>query len=149
MVHTSGPHHVVTSQPRSTNGEPSFTTQHPITTIFASKMEEGTHLPQNIHRPPRLPPPPRKSLHRAQLRIINLPPLNRTLLMPRPPRPLQALLNHTLGMLLMLRRLPAREHQVRAPCCELQRGFTSDAVVAAGDNDPFACEVFAGDVGGG
>jgi len=36
-------------------------------------------------------------------------------------------------MLLMRRRLSAREHQIRAPGRKLQRGFPADAVVAAGD----------------
>jgi len=105
-------------------------------------------IPKHIQHPPTFQPPPRKRFHTLQVCIIHLPPLDLAPLLARCLRPTETLPHHNIGMLLMRRRLSTRQHQIRTPSRKLQGSFPTNAVVAAGNQDPFSRKVGAGDVRG-
>lgn len=114
----------------------------------AQTARVGAHagvVAQDVERTARVKPARRDGLDRAQLAHVNLPPLNDALFVAGRVGEAPALLDDG-GRVLLVGADARGEHHVGAAAGEEVDGLLTDAVVAAGDEDPFAGQVLDGDV---
>lgn len=98
-------------------------------------------ITEYIQRSTSIQPPLSKSLNTSNTPTVELPPLDRRSLMSRRSRLDQAFYHHVLGMRLSRRWVSTGKDEVGAPFGELQRRFSSYAIVAPRYDDPFAGEI--------